>query len=108
MATRTRGQVLNLPKRADINLRDRFENMPVGAMFPGPGKPPSVTVILECLKEQFVSLDDEGFNAKLPDGSTVRVRARLAFVMADSPGTLQDCCCLGRACADEHPQHCRR
>jgi hypothetical protein len=70
-----------------INLRDKFANMPVLALFPGPGKPPSTTVILECLREDFAPLATTGFNVRLANGDKIRVKARLAFVMGDSPGS---------------------
>jgi hypothetical protein len=62
--------------------------MPVLAMFPGPSKPPSVRVILQCLVDDLAPLATTGFAARLADNSEVNVRVRIAFVMGDSPGAL--------------------
>jgi hypothetical protein len=80
------GQILNLPKTSTINLRDKFENVCVLAMSPGPRAPRNYTTLLACVTEELMALDEHGFRARLLNGAEVNVRARLAFTMGDSPG----------------------
>jgi hypothetical protein len=83
-------QILNLPKTSMVNLRDKFENICVLAMSPGPHAPKNYATLLACVINELIALDTDGFAAEVLENgepTAVTVRARLAFVMGDSPGT---------------------